>query len=78
MKDESIPDSSILADIFYINVPKKKANPKTDYVFNGRKAFIEKATYNEYHGYFLDTHSITFIADTKRELIADMAMENGK
>jgi len=51
-------DEHCLAHIFPAQ-PKK--GPKTEYVFNGRKATIERVSSREFEGWFDDDHGSTFI-----------------
>lgn len=44
---------------------------KTAFVFNGRTAIIERDG-SEWCGHFVDDHTIMYIADTKRDVIAQM------
>lgn len=52
-------DEHCLAHIF--PAPVKRKGPKTEYVFNGRKATIERVNSREFEGWFDDDHGSTFI-----------------
>ena len=66
-------DYEALADIFP-DPTSKKRRAKREYTFNGRKAIVGKYG-REWEGYFNDDHSVTFIADTKRQLLFEMESE---
>ena len=74
----SKPDYHLLADIFPAPVrvrrPQRKA--KTEYEFNGRKCTVNKCG-SEWEGWFLDDSSVTFIADRKRDVLADLKANAG-
>jgi hypothetical protein len=65
-----------LIDSFRVGGKKKKKTAKREYVFNGRKVSIEKNG-SEWDGWFEDDHSVTYTADTKGELLADIESDSG-
>jgi hypothetical protein len=73
MEDQAL-DFDLLAD-FFPAPAKKKRKAKREYEFNGRRAIVEKYGARNWEGYFDDDHSVTFIAETKHELLADMQAE---
>ena len=66
-------DYNALAHIFSVPVKAKKSKAKREYMINGKKAHVERVSSREWEGWF-DGESSTYIADTKRELLADMGL----
>jgi hypothetical protein len=68
-------DENLLIDFFFVTVPaKRRRQAKTVYQFKGRKAHVERHG-NEWNGWFADNHAMTYVAETKREVLADMQAE---
>ena len=65
------PDYHLLAHLFPAPPNRKPRRAKREYSFNGRTAMVDQCG-SEWEGYFEDDHSVTYIADTKRELLTDM------
>lgn len=60
-------DYNVLSDIF--SLKKKKCKPVI--IFNGRRVIVERFC-DGWEGIFMDDHSVTYYASTKRDLLLEM------
>lgn len=60
-------DYNVLSDIF--SLKQKKCKPVI--TFNGRRVIVERCC-DGWEGLFMDDHSVTYHASTKRDLLLEM------
>lgn len=68
-------DYDCLKDFFSIEVDSKPKRKRKEPIYqdsNGNVANIQQVHSREWEGWFDHNHSVTYVAETKRELIADM------